>query len=170
VQTYHILKTFPVTGGVIPDAAAIHAARKQRQAARDGGVLSSSGSSYIPVGKKNSAHNSADDESPDEDDDNVRIKFAGIKSGKRPEAQGNGQVVEEDDDEHVWEEQQIRKAMAKNSGSNFGPEILYPPPPVISGPEISGESFQSLHAERSAPNMTAASYNLEGIKGRLQQR
>jgi hypothetical protein len=63
-----------VAGGVIPDAAAIHAARKQRQALRDGGAVTSS-SSYIPINKKSSAQNSADDDSPDEDDDNARDRF-----------------------------------------------------------------------------------------------
>lgn len=162
------------SGGVIPDAAAIHAARKQRQAARDGGIVTSS-ASYIPINKKNSANNSADDESPDEDDDNVRIKFAGIKSGKRQDLQGNGQVVVDDDDEHGWEEQQIRKAILKNSGSGLGPEVLYQPPPaVISGPEFvpySGDNFSSYDVERLDLNpKSAISYNLEGIKGRLQQR
>ena len=158
---------FLFSGGLIPDAAAIHAARKQRQAVRDGGIVTSS-ASYIPINKKSSANNSADDESPDEDDDNVRIKLAGIKSGKR---QGNGQMVVEDDDEHGWEEQQIRKAILKNP--TLGPEALFPPPPpVISGHEsipYSVDSGFDLSKIDLNPK-SAITYNLEGIKGRLQQR
>jgi hypothetical protein len=45
-------------GGAIPDAAAIHAARKQRQAARDGGAGPGS-ASYMPIKKKGSEQNSA---------------------------------------------------------------------------------------------------------------
>jgi hypothetical protein len=48
-----------------------------------------------------------DDDSPDEDNDNVRIKFAGIKTGKKPEMSGNGQIDDEEEEEHGWEEQQV---------------------------------------------------------------
>ena len=47
-----------------------------------------------------------DDDSPDEDNDNVRIKFAGIKTGKKPEMSNNGRMDDEEE-EHGWEEQQV---------------------------------------------------------------
>ena len=155
------------SGGAIPDAAAIHAARKQRQAARDGGSAGPGGASYIPIQKKNSAHNSADDESADEDDDNVRIKFAGIKSGKRPDMGNDRDETEEE--EHGWEEQQIRKAV-KNTGVGYNSESLLapPPPPTISMtptdmlPKYDGGKFSQVN--------TNITYNLDGIKGRLKQR
>ncbi len=153
--------------GAIPDAAAIHAARKQRQAARDGGGTGPGAASYIPIRKKNSAHNSADDESADEDDDNVRIKFAGIKSGKRPDM-GNGRD-ETEEEEHGWEEQQIRKAVKNTAvGFNSEPLLAPPPPPTISMP--SSEMFPKYDGDRLAQGNTNITYNLEGIKGRLKQR
>ena len=169
-RTYSLISFVP--GGVIPDAAAIHAARKQRQAARDVGNATSS-NSYIPLRKKSSAHNSGNDDS-DDDEDNVRIKFAGIQSGKRPaDVDGNSQIVigEDEDEEHGWEQQQIRKAILPSS--NFGSENLFPPPaqpPFVSGQQASGDGFPTYDVERVAPTSAAVSYNLEGIKGRIQLR
>ena len=159
-------RSYCFTGGVIPDAAAIHAARKQRQAARDGGQVAGS---YIPIKKKNSEPNSADDESADEDDDNVRIKFAGVKTGKREEFD-NGRINDDEDDEHGWEEQQIRKAM-KNLGTHYISEA--PTPQVVSeDSQYSSEMsvFPSYDADKMSVGNTAITYNLEGIKGRLNLR
>lgn len=97
----------------------------------------------------------------------MRIKFAGIKSGKRQQLQDDGRLEEDVDDEHGWEEQQIRKAMASKSGPAFGGENLLPP--STSGSAVPSPREDTFEAERME-RPSAVSYNLEGIKGRLQQR
>lgn len=158
--------------GAIPDAAAIHAARKQRQAARDNKIKNQN---FIPVKNKsasnNTAENSAEDDDDSGDDDDVRIKFTGIKSGKRPDIGNGGHEVA--DDEHGWEEQQIRKVMkgATFNNDSAAPSNLSTPRSEFSGYPNEGTLFQPVEEERISQHTVAPiSYNLEGIKGRLKQR
>jgi hypothetical protein len=62
--------------------------------------------------------------------------------------------------------------MMKTSLSGFPADsLLPPPPPIISGGSPrAGDSFPSYDPIKMAPNTTAISYNLEGIKGRLKLR
>ena len=71
-------------GGAIPDATAIHAARKKREAMRAGGSLPDVKSqSYIPL-TNNSADRDRRIRSPREEDDSdaeeSRINFTGVRS------------------------------------------------------------------------------------------
>ena len=73
-------------GGAIPDATAIHAARKKREAMRAGGHASEDKSrSYIPlkgngeVEKSQSRQRSPQDDD-DSDADEPRINFTGVRS------------------------------------------------------------------------------------------
>ena len=71
-------------GGAIPDATAIHAARKKREALRAGGQLPENKSrSYIPL--KDNADGEKKIRSPtheddDSDVDEARINFTGVRS------------------------------------------------------------------------------------------
>jgi len=118
-------------GGAIPDATAIHAARKKREAMRAGGQLaeSKSSSSYISLkgtvdGDKRASSPRHEDED-DSDADEPRINFTGVRSAA---AVKNRQLEELDnspaanllnvnnilpynEEEDQWEQQQIRKAM-----------------------------------------------------------
>jgi len=100
-------------GGAIPDAAVIHAARKQRQAAREG----KGPPNFVPIKSSKKSTQSESPRETDDDDsgnsaDEGRLKFSGIKPDK---IDLSPQQLELAFDEDGWEEQQIRKAV-KNPG------------------------------------------------------
>ena len=73
-------------GGAIPDATAIHAARKKREAMRAGGHIaeSKSSKSYIPlkgnVDGDNHERSPRQDDEDDSDAEEARINFTGVRS------------------------------------------------------------------------------------------
>ena len=96
LETNHrqkLIGPYIFVGGAIPDAAAIHMARKKREAMRAGkqaGDVSVSNRSYIPLNKNNGAsersggssrRHSDDDEDDDSDaDGESRMNFTGVRS------------------------------------------------------------------------------------------
>ena len=82
--SYHITCATFLLGGAIPDATAIHAARKKREALRAGGQFPDNKSkSYISL--KDHADGEKKVHSPTQDDDDsdvdeARINFTGVRS------------------------------------------------------------------------------------------
>ncbi len=151
------------TGGAIPDAAAIHAARKRRQAAREKGDANGDGAraggDYIPIrreddssgGQRSSRGRRLDRDEDDSGEDEDRINFTGVRSGakdrqlRREELNSEEGEEDDDDEKDEWEEQQIRKAMGSLQTSDLpettavvgsgGPVMLGPQgyPPILGG-------------------------------------
>ena len=106
--------SFSVAGGAIPDAAAIHAARKKREAARAAGEKED----FIPI--KDVEKETKSKRGPrllreeDEDDEEERISFT-VKENKREDEYhkkiGRGREEEESDSDPEWEKMQISKAI-----------------------------------------------------------
>ncbi len=151
-------------GGGIPDAAAIHEARKRRQAARE------KLDDYIPVQKsvvKGGSRLVREDPRDDDSDEEKRISFTGVKpnSIKQQSDMRNSAYnsEDEDEDEHEtkeedWEQQQIRKAGVQ---SEFSKLTMHE--------EVKGNEFRN-GSSSMAPLKKPAAYDLHGIKGRLKER
>ena len=185
-----LIYTACIAGGSIPDAAAIHAARKKREAmregrgggggrggaARNGENGHSGGKDYIPLGSeggKGSRGSSARNrraKSDDSDDDEDRIDFAGVRTDRQVistqmQAMGlapNTLIGEEDDD--TWEHQQIRKAMKPG-------QVPMATPALMGMPDADHPLEEPPQFPASADQIKApVNYNLQGIKGRLLER
>ena len=145
--------------GDIPDAAAIFAARKRRQEAREKG----SDKDFIPVRKPKDTGRLAVHDDDSDDDENKRMEMKGTRTDFEVKQKEMDSVDEDVIDHSRWEEQQIRKAV--------GSRVDAPPSPTLTDHQEASEvnSTNGLHNhafKRDAPK----SYNLEGIKERLKKR
>jgi hypothetical protein len=82
---------------------------------------------------------------------------------------GNGRD-ETEEEEHGWEEQQIRKAVKNTGPVGFNTESLLAPPPPPNISMTPSEMFPKYDSDILPQAHTNITYNLEGIKGRLKQR
>ena len=129
--------------GDIPDAAAIFAARKRRQAAREKGQNKKD---FISLNKEK--RKSDQDESGDSDEE--RTVMTGVKTEQK-----NEKTFHEETDDR-WEEQQIRKAMkTKEFTRSVSPDE---------------ETPKNGNDHVVMDRRPLKSYNLEGIKDRLNSR
>ena len=102
-----------IIGGAIPDAAAIHAARKKREAARAKGEKED----FIPIkdAEKKSKRGPRLLREEDEDDDEERISFTVKEKAREDEYHKKvGKTRESQDDsdsDPEWEKMQISKAI-----------------------------------------------------------
>ena len=102
-----------IAGGAIPDAAAIHAARKKREAAREKGGKED----FIPIKnvEKKSSKGPRLLREEDEDDEEERICFTVKEKAKEDEYHkkvGKGREAQDDSDsDPEWEKMQISKAI-----------------------------------------------------------
>lgn len=150
--------------GDIPDAAAIFAARKRRQEAREKG----SDKDFIPVRKPKDTGRLAVHDDDSDDEENKRLEMKGTRTDLEIKQKEMDSVDEDTIDHSRWEEQQIRKAM--RSGGLRGAEGA--PSPTGSSAAVELETnghngpSHAFASTRDAPK----SYNLDGIKERLKKR
>nr|XP_040574865.1 LOW QUALITY PROTEIN: PAX3- and PAX7-binding protein 1-like [Lepeophtheirus salmonis] len=167
--------------GAIPDAAAIHAARKAREAARLRGETSNNvnekSGEFIPLndGRKGCSGNSrlVRDDDNDDDGENERVAFNGLHSQSkqrdidRKKLQYEYEEEDGQDDIDHWEEQQIRKVVKNNSVSIIAPMCREMDLDV---PEIVKESSLLDIAREKIVQKPLQSYNLDGIRSRIRDR
>jgi len=172
---YDPLKKIIQAGG-IPDAVAIHAARKKREAMRARGGEEE----YIPVRKSNTNTNTGKRlvrEEDQEEEDEERISFTIKESKKEDDYHRHAQADQgSDSDNDHWEAQQIRKAVTQNQISYAATEkytdslagLPHPPlPPVIS---LATSSPLPQPPRGPPPLARPVQYNLPGIRDRMKQR
>lgn len=155
--------------GGIPDAAAIHAARKKREALRAKG-----GDDYIPIKKgetgKKKGGRLTREEDEEEDFSEERISFTRKELSKDEEYHKKLRKEEESEDsDPEWEKMQISKAitgqqMTSNIENqlNLDPMMPKAPPPPIFQHNIISKEVGGL----SRP----AKYDLPGIRERMRKR
>jgi GC-rich sequence DNA-binding factor len=162
--------------GAIPDAAAIYAARKRRQAVRERGAKipdnkdnNGSQRDFIALNADRRSARSKDHEEDDSGDEESRIVMAGVRSNAALREESIKAVieVEEEEADHArWEDQQIRKAM-KVGGAAAKSGTASPDYDDLSSPN---PNRHIIGRERYPHHEAPASYNLEGIKDRLKKR
>ncbi|CAB4067832.1 GCFC [Lepeophtheirus salmonis] len=168
--------------GAIPDAAAIHAARKAREAARLRGETSNNvnekSGEFIPLndGRKGCSGKSrlVRDDDNDDDGENERVAFNGLHSQSkqrdidRKKLQYEYEEEDGQDDIDHWEEQQIRKVVKNNSVSIIAPMCREMDLDV---PEIVKESsLLDIAMGKKIVQKPLQSYNLDGIRSRIRDR
>lgn len=166
-----------IQAGGIPDAIAIHAARKKREALRARGGADD----YLPIRKTPSTTTGKRllREEDQEEDDDERISFT-MKENKKEDdyhrhAHADPGAGSDSDNDH-WEAQQIRKAVTQTQISSAANEkytdsfagLPHPPlPPMISA----GTSSPAPQPPRGPPPLSKpVQYNLPGIRDRMKQR
>jgi len=167
-----------IQAGGIPDAVAIHAARKKREALRARGGADD----YLPIRKTPSTTTGKRllREEDQDDDDDERISFT-VKENKKEDdyhrhAHSHDTGAGSDSDNDHWEAQQIRKAVTQNQISYAANEkytdgfagLPHPPlPPMISA----GTPSPAPQPPRGPPPLAKpVQYNLPGIRDRMKQR
>eukprot|EP00092_Neocalanus_flemingeri_P000916 GFUD01000974.1.p1 GENE.GFUD01000974.1~~GFUD01000974.1.p1 ORF type:complete len:671 (-),score=245.90 GFUD01000974.1:43-2055(-) len=165
-------------GGGIPDAAAIHAARKKREAARAAGEKED----FIPIkkvekeGKARGGARLVREE--DEDEDEERISFT-VKENKREDeyhkkiGRGGG---DDSDSDPEWEKMQISKAINSNQiiaaskDAALNATLGMPRAPLP--PSISGDTSRPAPGGRKgeAPLARPQKYDLPGIRERMKAK
>ncbi len=163
--------------GDIPDAAAIFAARKMRQAAREKGGRNQANQDFYSLKNKEAKDDKSskasmharDDDDDSEDDENRKIVMTGTRSNSEimKESLKKADTKEIDVDHHRWEEQQIRKAMGPALKPSMSPEMHTNYEMV--------ESSKNGHFDRNNGHFMhemsqLKSYDLDGIKDRLKSR
>ena len=162
--------------GEIPDATAIFAARKKRQAAREKGgntadVSSKAHSGFIGLRNNEDEISKSRNHDQDDDSDNDEertIVMTGTRSDfdiKRESFKNANEYAGQGDDHYRWEEQQIRKVVKKGSSElrSLSPEDHnIPSTPYPSSPLSTNGGL--IH------NPPPASYNLPGIRDRIKAR
>ena len=166
--------SFP--GGGIPDAAAIHAARKKREAAREARERGG-GADFIPVSRGGERGRAGPrlvrEEDQEEELDEGRLSFT-VKQGKREDEYhrrvGRG-GAEHSDSDPEWEMQQINKAITRDQvvaashDAVVAGELGMPRAPLP--PSLSPEPGR---ARQQAELARPAQYDLPGIRERMAAR
>jgi len=167
-----------IQSGAIPDAAAIHAARKKREAAREKGGKED----FIPIKnvEKKSSKGPRLLREEDEDDEEERICFTVKEKAKEDEYHkkvGKGREAQDDSDsDPEWEKMQISKAInnqqiiAASKDAVLSAELGIPRPPLP--PTISGDTSQPPTASRRGEGALARpqKYDLPGIRERMKSK
>jgi len=167
-----------IQSGAIPDAAAIHAARKKREAARAKGEKED----FIPIkdAEKKSKRGPRLLREEDEDDDEERISFTVKEKAREDEYHKKvGKTRESQDDsdsDPEWEKMQISKAInnqqiyAASKDAVLNAELGMPRPPLP--PNISGDTSQASTASRKGegPLARPQKYDLPGIRERMKSK
>jgi len=171
-----------IQSGGIPDAMAIHLARKKREAARE---ATGGKDDFIPIGTDGAPRESGrrarlvreEDEVPDELTE--RIGFTMKESKKEDEYHAKVRMeVVDSDSEPEWEKMQINKAMSGQQMVNASKEAMWgsgmgmmmpsaPLPPSISGQEMGRVEIQRGEERGLA---RPVKYDLPGIKERMRKR
>jgi GC-rich sequence DNA-binding factor len=167
MRSLNVLSSISV-GGSIPDAAAIHEARKRRQAARERGDAGAGARDYIPVEKDREEANKRD-RSESDDEDEGRISFTGVRSDVKDRQLRQQQLhstlrrprTSSDEDDRApddWEEQQIRKAMggiqvdSSNNQTNLFADSTY------------------TESRPRGNKSKLVAFNLQGVRNHLKER
>jgi len=168
-----------IQSGAIPDAAAIHAARKKREAAREKGGKED----FIPIKnvEKKSSKGPRLLREEDEDDDEERICFTVKEKAKEDEYHkkvGKDREAHDDSDsDPEWEKMQISKAInnqqiiAASKDAVLNAELGIPRPPLP--PNISGDTTQPRTASSRKGDGALArpqKYDLPGIRERMKSK
>ena len=159
--------------GDIPDAAAIFAARKRRQEAREKG----NDKDFIPVRKPKDTGRLAVHDDDSDDEENKRLEMKGTRTDLEIKQNEMDSVDEDTIDHSRWEEQQIRKAMRSSglrgpdgapASPNLANQAAVELDTLVTNSSANGHNGpgHGFAATRDAPK----SYNLEGIKERLKKR
>jgi len=166
-------------GGAIPDAAAIHAARKKREAAREKGGKED----FIPIKnvEKKSMKGPRLLREEDEDDEEERICFTVKEKAREDEYHkkvGKDREANDDSDsDPEWEKMQISKAInnqqiiAASKDAVLNADLGIPRPPLP--PNISGDTSQPRTASSKKGDGALArpqKYDLPGIRERMKSK
>jgi len=170
-----------IQSGGIPDAMAIHMARKKREAAREAGGRED----FIPINKDGASRDSGrrarlvreEDEVAEELTERIGFTMKETKKEDEYHAKVRMEVVDSDS-EPEWEKMQIQKAMSGQQLMNASKEAMWgstemgmmpsaPLPPSISGQEMG--RVEILRGEERGL-ARPVKYDLPGIKERMRKR